>query len=124
MMYKKYTLAVSPAQGYTGLPAPLIPLCCLFLLLAPAANFPSGVRSVDDGAEWVKIVTFPPSGKELSASILGRVELGSVVHSYGWRGRDDPVDLGYQKHFRMAPGTNEFASKHSHINPAGQKTRA
>ena len=46
----------------------------------------------------------------------GRVELESIIHSDGWRGYDGLVDLGYQKHFRVQHGNNEFANKHSHIN--------
>ena len=52
----------------------------------------------------------------LQGIIRGRVELESVIHSDGWRGYDGLVDLGYQKHFRVEHGTNEFANKHSHIN--------
>lgn len=47
--------------------------------------------------------------------IRGRVELESIIHSDGWRGYDGLVDLGYQKHFRVQHGNNEFANKHSHI---------
>ena len=46
----------------------------------------------------------------------GRIALESVIHSDGWRGYDGLVDLGYQKHFRVNHGDNEFATAHSHIN--------
>ena len=52
----------------------------------------------------------------LQGIIRGRVELESVIHSDGWRGYDGLVDLGYQMHFRVQHGNNEFANNHSHIN--------
>ena len=52
----------------------------------------------------------------LQGIIRGRVELESIIHSDGWLGYDGLVDLGYQKHFRVQHGNNEFANKHSHIN--------
>lgn len=56
------------------------------------------------------------SKRTLQGIIRGRVELESVIHSDGWRGYDGLVDLGYQKHFRVEHGSNEFANEHSHIN--------
>lgn len=52
----------------------------------------------------------------LQAVIRGRVSLDSVIHSDGWRGYNGLVDLGYQKHFRVNHGENEFANERSHIN--------
>ena len=52
----------------------------------------------------------------LQSIIRGHVELESVIHSDGWRGYEGLVDLGYQKHFRVEHGNNEFANKHPHIN--------
>ena len=52
----------------------------------------------------------------LQGIIRGRVALDSVIHSDGGRGYDGLVDLGYQKHFRVEHGNNEFADKQSHIN--------
>lgn len=52
----------------------------------------------------------------LQGIIRGRVDLESIIHSDGWRGYDGLVDLGYQKHFRVEHGSNEFANKYSHIN--------
>lgn len=52
----------------------------------------------------------------LQGIIRGHVSLESIIHSDGWRGYDGLVDLGYQKHFRVEHGKNEFANKHSHIN--------
>jgi len=44
----------------------------------------------------------------LQAVIRGRVDLGSIIHSDGWRGYNGLVDLGYKKHFRVNHGQNEF----------------
>ena len=52
----------------------------------------------------------------LQGIILGRIDPESVIHSDGWRGYDGLVDLGYQKHYRVQHGENEFANKVSHIN--------
>ena len=52
----------------------------------------------------------------LQGIIRGHVEPESVIHSDGWRGYEGLVDLGYQKHFRVEHGNNEFVNKHSHIN--------
>lgn len=55
------------------------------------------------------------SKRTLQGIIRGGVELESVIHSDGWRGYDGLVDLGYQKHFRVEHGNNEFANERSHI---------
>jgi transposase-like protein len=52
----------------------------------------------------------------LQGIIRGRVDPASVIHSDGWRGYNGLVDLGYQKHYRVQHGENEFANAHSHIN--------
>jgi len=52
----------------------------------------------------------------LQGVIRGRVDPESVIHSDGWRGYNGLVDLGYQKHYRVQHGENEFANEHSHIN--------
>ncbi len=52
----------------------------------------------------------------LQGIIRGKVSLESVIHSDGWRGYDGLVDLGYQKHFRVEHGKNEFANDYTHIN--------
>ena len=54
--------------------------------------------------------------KTLQAVIRGRVSLESVIHSDGWRGYDGLVDIGFQKHFRVHHGVDEFVSPTSHIN--------
>lgn len=52
----------------------------------------------------------------LQAIIRGRVSADSVIHSDGWRGYDGLVDVGYEKHFRVHHGDNEFVRGRSHIN--------
>jgi transposase-like protein len=52
----------------------------------------------------------------LQGVIRGRVDPESVIHSDGWRGYNGLVDLGYQKHYRVQHGENEFANDHSHSN--------
>ncbi len=68
-----------------------------------------------NGHVYTEVV--PDCSKDtLQGIIRGRVKLESVIHSDGWRGYDGLVDLGYQKHFRVRHGENEFANKQSHIN--------
>ena len=68
-----------------------------------------------EGRVYTEIV--PDCSKiTLQGIIRGRVKLESIIHSDGWRGYDGLVDLGYQKHFRVEHGNNEFANKNSHIN--------
>ncbi len=52
----------------------------------------------------------------LQAIIRGHVDPGTVIHSDGWRGYDGLVDIGFDKHFRVHHGENEFASGERHIN--------
>jgi len=52
----------------------------------------------------------------LQGVIRGRVDIDSVIHSDGWRGYDGLVDIGYDKHFRVHHGKNEFVRGKSHIN--------
>ena len=52
----------------------------------------------------------------LQGVIRGRVDVDSVIHSDGWRGYDGLVDIGYNKHFRVHHGKNEFVRGKSHIN--------
>ena len=69
-----------------------------------------------DGKVYTEIV---PDAKAstLQAIIRSRASIESVIHSDGWRGYDGLVDLGYEKHFRVNHGANEFSdSKGNHIN--------
>lgn len=52
----------------------------------------------------------------LQAMIRGRVELGSIVDSDGWRGYNGLVDVGYGKHLRVDHGCDEFVRGRTHIN--------
>src|SRR5574343_1164447 len=52
----------------------------------------------------------------LQGIIRGHIDPASVIHSDGWRGYDGLVDIGFDKHFRVNHGANEFASGERHIN--------
>ncbi len=68
-----------------------------------------------NGKVYTEIV--PDCSKNtLQAIIRGHVDLGTVIHSDGWRGDDGLVDIGYDKHFRVNHGMNEFADEERHIN--------
>lgn len=54
--------------------------------------------------------------KTLQRVIRGKVDPESVIHSDGWRGYDGLVDVGYDKHYRVQHGEEEFATPSSHIN--------
>jgi len=44
-------------------------------------------------------------------------EIESVIYSDGWRGYEGLVDFGYEKHFRVNHGDNEFSKgDDNHIN--------
>ena len=55
--------------------------------------------------------------KTLQGLILGRVSTDTVVYSDGWRGYNGLVDVGYDKHYRVNHGQNEFSKGNGvHIN--------
>ena len=56
------------------------------------------------------------SKASLQAVIRGKVGVESIIHSDGWAGYDGLVDIGYQKHFRVHHGADEFAKGKNHIN--------
>lgn len=67
------------------------------------------------GQVYVEIV--PNCAKAtLQAIIRGKIAPSAVVHTDGWRGYDGLVDVGYDKHFRVQHGQNEFARGSQHIN--------
>jgi transposase len=68
-----------------------------------------------NGSVYTEIV---PDCKKatLQAIIRGRVSLGAVINSDGWRGYDGLVDVGYAKHYRVNHGDNEFARGNHHVN--------
>ncbi len=45
----------------------------------------------------------------LQGIVRKRVDIRSVIYTDGWRGYDGLVDVGYDKHFRVNHGKNEFA---------------
>ena len=68
-----------------------------------------------NGSVYTEIV---PDCKKttLQAMIRGRVSLGAVINSDGWRGYDGLVDVGYAKHYRVNHGDNEFVRGAHHVN--------
>ena len=56
------------------------------------------------------------SRKTLYAIIKGKVDAASTIHTDGFRTYDGIVDLGYQKHYRVQHGKDEFAVGTNHIN--------
>lgn len=52
----------------------------------------------------------------LQAIIRGKVSPESIIHSDQWRGYSGLVDIGYEKHYRVKHGDDEFANDRSHIN--------
>ena len=52
----------------------------------------------------------------LTAILKGKVALGSVIYSDGWKGYSGLVDLGYKKHHRVDHGRNQFVKRQAHIN--------
>lgn len=56
------------------------------------------------------------SRKTLYAIIKGKVDATSTIHTDGFRTYDGIVDLGFQKHYRVQHGKDEFAVGTNHIN--------
>ena len=52
----------------------------------------------------------------LQAIIRGKVSPESIIHSDQWRGYNGLVDIGYEKHYRVKHGDDEFVNNKSHIN--------
>ena len=53
----------------------------------------------------------------LQRIIRGHANIDSIIHIDGWRRYDGLVDLGYERHFRVNHGNNEFSdTKGNHIN--------
>jgi transposase-like protein len=52
----------------------------------------------------------------LQGIIRGKVSPESVIHSDGWRSYDGLVDVGYDRHYRIKHGEDEFARGNRHIN--------
>ena len=54
--------------------------------------------------------------KTLQAIIRGKIDVSAMVNTDGWRGYDGLVDVGYDRHFRVRHGQDEFVLGASHIN--------
>jgi transposase len=52
----------------------------------------------------------------LQAIIRGKVDLASSVHTDGFRAYDGIVHMGYQKHYRVQHGKDEFVRGNAYIN--------
>jgi transposase-like protein len=50
----------------------------------------------------------------LSAIIRGKADIESVIHTDGWRGYNGLVDVGFEKHFHVSHGENEFSKGNGH----------
>ena len=56
------------------------------------------------------------SKKTLQAIIRGKIDVAAMVNTDGWRGYDGLVDVGFDRHFRVRHGRDEFVQGASHIN--------
>ena len=53
----------------------------------------------------------------LQPIIRGKADISSVINTDGWKGYNGLVDMGYEKHFRVEHGKNEFSKYDGrHIN--------
>ena len=66
--------------------------------------------------EHVTLVIVDVTKATLQGIIRSKVNPDSIIHSDGWRGYYGLVDVGYDKHFRVHHGKNEFVRGNSHIN--------
>jgi transposase-like protein len=69
-----------------------------------------------DGHVYTEII--PNCKKSVLQSIIkGKIDKSVVIYSDGWRGYDGLVDVGFDKHFRVNHGDNEFSKGQGiHIN--------
>ncbi len=56
------------------------------------------------------------SKKTLQGVIRGKIDAAAMVNTDGWRGYDGLVDVGFDRHFRVRHGQDEFVLGASHIN--------
>ena len=56
------------------------------------------------------------SKKTLQAIIRGKIDVAAMVNTDGWRGYDGLVDVGFDRHFRVRHGQDEFVQGASYIN--------
>jgi transposase-like protein len=69
-----------------------------------------------DGKVNTEIV---PNAKAVTLQpiIRGHASIENVIHNDGWAGYDDLADVGFEKHFRVNYGENEFSTGDgNHIN--------
>jgi len=69
-----------------------------------------------NGKVYTEIV---PNAKAatLQRIIRGKADISSVINTDGWRGYNGLVDMGYEKHFRVEHGKDEFSKGDGrHIN--------
>ena len=70
-----------------------------------------------NGKVYTEIVPNTTKAQTLQAIIRGHADIESVIHTDGWAGYDGLVDMGYEKHFRVNHGENEFSRGFgNHIN--------
>ncbi|WP_245608534.1 IS1595 family transposase [Stenoxybacter acetivorans] len=69
-----------------------------------------------DGCVYTEIIP-DVKAKTLQAIIRGHADINSVLHTDGWPGYDGLVDVGFEKHFRVNHGNDEFSDgKGNHVN--------
>ena len=56
------------------------------------------------------------SKKTLQAIMRSKIDAAAMVNTDGWRGYDGLVDVGFDRHFRVRHGRDEFVQGASHIN--------
>jgi transposase-like protein len=56
------------------------------------------------------------SKKTLQAIMRGKIDVAAMVNTDGWRGYDGLVDVGFDRHFRVHHGQDEFVHGAAHIN--------
>ena len=56
------------------------------------------------------------SKKTLQAIIRGKIDAAAMVNTDGWRGYDGLVDVGFDRHFRVRHGQDEFVQGAWHSN--------
>ena len=56
------------------------------------------------------------SKKTLQAIVRGKIDVAAMVNTDGWRGYDGLVDVGFDRHFRVRHGQDEFVGGAAHIN--------
>ena len=59
----------------------------------------------------------PDCSKKTWQAIVGdEIDAAAMINTGGWRGYDGLVDVGFDRHFRVRHGQDEFVQGASHIN--------